>query len=120
MTTEQESQNPALREAERILNYITESYFDRPLPSSGREDAKKYICSKLFYAQTLKDPEFAGQEIETCGILLKEAKAGNWNPMVMEIRRIGVDFMNMNDQESARTARALFNLAFSITPDKTS
>ncbi len=119
MTTEQRTETPALREANRILGYITESYFDRPLPSSGKEDAKKYFRSKLLYAQTTKD-EFKGQEIETCELLLREAESGIWNTMVMEIRRIGVDFMNIDDQESARTARALFNLSFSITSDRTS
>lgn len=115
MGTEQRAQNPAFEKSNRILDYIIEAYFDRPLPSSGREDARKYICSKLFYAQTAGDPEFAREEIKTCEIILKQAEGGDWDPMATEIRRIGVDFMNVSDQESAKTARALFNLAFSIS-----
>lgn len=120
METDQTAQPPVHAESKRMRDYIIESYFERPLPSSGKKDAKKYILSKLLYAQTVKDPGSAGEEIETCEMLLKEANAGNWNPMAMEIRRIGMVFMKMDDQQSARTARALFNLAFSISPDKTS
>lgn len=116
MEIEQAAQNPALREVERILENITGFYFERPLPFSGKIDARKYIRSKLFYAQTAEDKTFARQEARTCEMLLEEARVGNWNPMAIEIRKIGVDFMNIGDQESARTGRALFNLAFSISP----
>ncbi len=118
METNGAIQSPAIREAGRVLDNITEAYFDRPLPFSGKGDARKFIRSKLLYAQSIEESEFTVQEIEICKDVLSSAEAGRWNPMINEIRRISRDFMNVPDHESARTGRALINLAFSIPTDK--
>ena len=112
---EQRSTNPALIEAERVLDHITVSYFEGLSITEGKADATKYMRSRMLYAQTVSD-EFSTQVIARSLMALRESERGNWRPMANEIRDIAESFGQTTDKECIRIGHSLSHLALYISP----